>query len=403
MIPFDRLGGSHDSGSRYSGAGGSGARTKGGPPLLVVDDNRQHGVAAYARDLASEIGRLVGRGVATTVDEVAGGLDGREVAGGLDGREIAGSLDEGDEHAQGGPATDRDGTIAGGRALERPRAHLQFTDRLWGASPDEAATSVERLAARTRLTVTLHDLPQPSDGERNLRRRGDCYARVVAACAGVVVNSRHEALLLHEFTTGSAQAAVIPLPVDVHPAPASRPAGDGNVAVLGFFYPGKGHAEVVEAVAALPDGPGRRDVGVAVLGRASSGHEGELAELVADAHHRGVPVEVSGWLDDDDLLDRCRRASVPVAAHRHVSASASVTAWIAAGRRPLVPDSRASRELAELRPGTLTLVSDGGLSAAVDRALVDPDSTWLGADAVTRPDLADTARAYLQWWAEVAR
>ena len=79
-----------------------------------------------------------------------------------------------------------------------------------------------------------------------------------------------------------------------------------------------------------------------------------------------------------------------------------MTAWIAAGRRPLVPDSRASRELAELRPGTLTLVADGDLPTAVARAFDDPDSTWLAPSAVTRPDLADTAEAYLRWWAEVA-
>jgi glycosyltransferase involved in cell wall biosynthesis len=331
-----------------------------GLPALVVTDDPQHGVSTYARRVAEAVAALVGRDLAVGPDALTGTAP---------------------------PA----------------RSHLHFTDRLWGGSPEEAADRVEDLARRTSLTVTLHDLPQPSDGERNLPRRAECYRRVVEAAAGVVCNSRHEALLLdeHVLAGAGARAAVLPLavdPVGPAPAPGQRPRPDGTAAVIGFFYPGKGHAELVDAVVELrAAGSALR---VAALGRASTGHEGELAELVAGAASRGVSLEVTGYLDDDELLERCRRAAVPVAAHRHVSASGSIATWIAAGRRPLVPNTRYSREMAELRPGTLTLVDPDDLVTALAAALADPASTWLEPSAVTAPGLADVAAASVRWWAD---
>ena len=326
-------------------------------PALVVTPERQHGVAVYARQVAEAVARRTGRDLAVGPDALEGDAP---------------------------PA----------------RAHLHFTDRLWATSPEAAADRLEELAARTALTVTLHDLPQPSDGERNLPRRSACYRRVVEAAAGVVVNSRHEAALLDEHVRDGLgrDVGVVPLPVDPAPTDAERPLPDGSAAVIGFFYPGKGHAELVDAAAELRVGGRRLDV--VALGRASDGHEGELAALVAHAGSRGVALEVTGYLDDAALLARSRRASVPVAAHRHVSASGSIATWVAAGRRPLVPDTRYSREMAALRPGTLTLVDPEALVAALATAHDDPASTWLAADAVTAPGTADTADAYLRWWSE---
>jgi glycosyltransferase involved in cell wall biosynthesis len=328
------------------------------PPALVVTDDPQHGVTVLARRVADAVAVRTGLDLAVAPADLTGPRP---------------------------PAA----------------AHLHFTDRLWGTSPEDAAERLVDLAGRTALTVTLHDLPQPSDGERNLVRRGDCYRRVVRAAVGTVVNSEHEALLLAEHTLADVRPAVVPLPVDLAPAPASRPEPDGTAAVIGFVYPGKGHAELVDAVARL-HGPGSGgDLRVVALGRASAGHEAETEQLVLDAATRGVVLDVSGYLDDAVLLDRCRRASVPVAVHRHVSASGSIATWIGAGRRPIVPDTRYSREMAALRPGTLTLIDDDpdALAAAVARAVADPTSTWLAPDAVTAPGIADVAAAYLAWWA----
>ena len=328
-----------------------------GPPALVVTPQHQHGVTLYAHLMASAVEDLTGRRLRVSSHEL-------------------------DPVPHPGPPA---------------RGHLHFTDRLWGASPEEAARRIEEIAAHTAITVTLHDLPQASDGDRNFARRRDCYRRVIAAAQGVVCNSRHESHLLLELVDPGAEAHVIPLPVDTHPDAAARVEPDGSVAVLGFYYPGKGHAEVVHAVERIRDDTGMQ-LRVAVLGRASAGHETDLDNLVARAARRGIEVEVAGYLDDAALVERCRRASVAVAAHRHFSASGSINTWIAAGRRPLVVDGRYTREVAERRPGTVTLVDPFELEAAIADAVAAPASTWLDEAAVTGPDTAAVASAYVSWW-----
>ena len=177
-----------------------------------------------------------------------------------------------------------------------------------------------------------------------------------------------------------------------------RGGGRGRVAsapvlgVFGFVYPGKGHRQVVRAAAAL-----RRagtPVRVRVLGDAAPGHADEIDAAVRTSRDRGVPVEVTGRVARGRLVRALRRVGVPVAAHRNVSASGSVNSWIAAGRRPLVRDSAYAREMAALRPGTLTLFDDATLVPRLEDALrrpgldVDRPGTDLG------PRLEDTAAAY---------
>lgn len=270
--------------------------------------------------------------------------------------------------------------------------HLHFTDRLWASSPEAAAQRVLTLALRHPLTVTLHDLPQPSDGERNLPRRASSYGAVVAAARGVVCNSAHEAALLREWTDAAAASVVIPLPVDPAPGRTDFVDVDGSVGVLGFFYPGKGHDEALTAAVAASVER------FTVIGRASDGHQDELDAFVRGAARRGVSVEVTGYLDDAELLRRCRRVGVPVVAHVHVSASGSLATWIAAGRRPVAVSNRYTDEVAQLRPGSLTLVDSDGLAGAVAECRTDPLRTWLPAEVPVVHGLADAARAYLTWW-----
>lgn len=326
------------------------------PPAILLFDDPRHGVALLARQIAE----------ATAARDAVSTLE----------------LRDAEEH----PSVP-------------DRVHAHFTDRLWAGTPEDAAARFEALAARTRLTVTLHDIPQPSDGERNRVRRTAAYRRVVDASVGVVVNSRHEAALLEEAGI-VADPTVIPLPVDMHPGRVDPEDLDGSAAVLGFFYPGKGHAEVAEALADLRAAGARDPLRLLSLGGISPGHEGEMADLIADAVAGGVEVEVTGYLDDHDLLARCRVVSVPVVAHRHFSASGSLGSWISAGRRPLVVDSRYVREMAELRPGTLAIVEEGpsSLASAIAAALADPATTVLPADLDLGPGLADIGRAYLDWW-----
>ena len=317
-------------------------------PALAVTADQRHGVTIAARDLAAAVETATGVRLGTTTAALLG---------------------------------------------NRPpdRAHLHFTDRLWASSPEDAAAVVERIAARTALTVTLHDVPQASDGPRNLPRRTDCYARVAAVARGVAVNSRHEAAHLADAGIVPRALGVMPLPVTPAPVGPAPRSGVLDVAVLGFFYPGKGHTEVVDALA------GTR-ARMTVLGGPSAGHEADLRAFTERAATRGVPVGVTGFVPEPELVGRCRAVTVPVVAHRHFSASGSLATWIAAGRRPLVVDGRYTREMAALRPGTVHLVAPGELAAAIAAALADPASTWLAANAVTRPHLDDTAAAYLRWW-----
>lgn len=299
------------------------------------------------------------------------------------------------------------------------RAHLHVTDRLLGSSPDAAADLVERLAAACRLTVTLHDVPQESDGPRNLPRRTAAYARVAAAAAGVAVNSRHEALLLAEHgVLAAGRARVVPLgsavaapeataAPDAAPAPAGSAGAPLVALVAGFLYPGKGHDDVVRAVADAADllraaGTPPGEVAVVAVGGPSPGHEDEVDRLRAEAGSRGVALRVTGGLADDAFHAALRGPGVPVAAHRHLSASRTLLDWGEAGRRPLVVDSRYAREMAALRPGTLTLYPPADLPAHLARSWADPRAAQLPAGTSLAPTLADAAAAYLAWWAEDA-
>jgi glycosyltransferase involved in cell wall biosynthesis len=326
------------------------ARSVTRPPRLVVHDVEQHGVAAYARSLAEAVASQLGAETAVPLAAVA--------------------------------------QLPAGTPL-----HLQFTDRLWGATPEDAAQAVRRLAAQHPLTVTMHDVPQESDGARNLPRRRESYRAVAAASVGVACNSAHEAALLEEHGVATS-AAVIPLPIDpIEGLPSWRADGvlDGSVGVLGFFYPGKGHDEALAAAIAASVRQ------FSVLGRASEGHAADLEAFVRAAAAHSVEVEVTGYLDDDELVRRCRRVSVPVIAHRHVSASGSLGSWIAAGRRPVATANRYIAEMAALRPGTLTSVAPERLADAVAAAAADPASTWLTPGPVPH-GRRELAAAYLSWW-----
>lgn len=274
--------------------------------------------------------------------------------------------------------------------------HLQLTPQLLGATPEQAAERLEQWCTdrSAPVTITLHDLPQPSDGADLFARRAGCVRRWLAVTDGVAVSSRHEAALLAEFAP-SARPWIIPLPVDPPPR-LPAPVPDGSLGVLGFLYPGKGHAEAIAAAAVRDPAPPVR-----FLGAVSPGHQ-ELADSLADsARAGGVPLRLTGHLEDADWADQIASIGVPLALHRHLSASGSINSWVAHRRRPLVARSRYAEELAELRPGTLTLIEPDELDAAVDRALSRPESTVLPGERPPGPDTAATLAAYRRFWRSV--
>ncbi|SFA52211.1 Glycosyl transferase 4-like domain-containing protein [Rhodococcoides kroppenstedtii] len=265
--------------------------------------------------------------------------------------------------------------------------HLHVTDRLFGSPADRAAEAVSEVVAAVRATgarvvITLHDVPQPSDG-RSFEVRTAAYRRIAELADVVVVSSDHERLLLAEVGIEHASLQVIPLPVATGRADQPTAPGPATVGVLGFLYPGKGHVEVA---AALP--PGAEFV---ALGRPSPGHE----DLVDDLRAVSPSARVTGYVADDDLPAALHAVTVPVAHHRHLSASGSIVTWIEHGRRPLVVAGRYTREFEARSPGTVTIYEEGDLAEAVARAAADPASTWIDAGVLAHPTADEVGAAHV--------
>lgn len=252
--------------------------------------------------------------------------------------------------------------------------HLHLTDHLLAPTAPECADVVVELAERRPVSLTLHDLPQVADGPGRYERRRDAYARMAAASRGVVVASRHEADLLRAACEATAlpcpPVEVVPLPMII--GPLTRPVGDTgarrDLVVFGYVYPGKGHLDALAALADLPD-----DVGFTALGQVSPGHDALVGELQRRAAELGRRLDVTGYVSEDELPTRLAAAAVPVAPHRHISASGSINSWLAVGRRPLVPTGTYTDELDARVPGAVLRYGPG----------------------TDLPDLADAARAAL--------
>jgi glycosyltransferase involved in cell wall biosynthesis len=267
---------------------------------------------------------------------------------------------------------------------------LHVTDRLFGSSPEAAARSVEHLAGLVPTVLSLHDIPQPEEGEDWFRRRRRAYRRFAAAAERVVVASRFERDLLLDLVDDpvAERVRVIPLPLERRDGVETvRPASE--VALLGFLYPGKGVEDVVDAVAGCPRLPRL----VVNYGAPAPGHEDHVEVLIRYAAERDVEVQVTGFVPDRELDATLRQAGLPVAPHRHISASGSVGSWVGAGRRPVVRSGGWARELAARVPGAITVADrlPEGLAAAV----ADPTSTWLADDVEVGPSWAQAARAHL--------
>lgn len=280
--------------------------------------------------------------------------------------------------------------------------HLHVTDPLFGATPDEAADTIEAVARDRPLAVTLHDVPQPAEGEERCRVRTRAYQRIAAAADLVVVSSQHERALCE--AAGIVVDAVIPLPVpdlgaaSLHGAPPEPDAR--SVGVFGFLHPGKAVDVVAAAVADLA-AAGDHDVTLRLLGAPADGHQDYVRAAVETVRAAGGRAEVTGRVDDDELARVLAEVTVPVALFRNVSASGSLNTWAAAGRRPLTTDSDYTREMEQRRPGSLLLTGAPGPAGISDlagdlRALLDnPAPTRIDPPG---PGATELGRAYRQAW-----
>ncbi len=289
---------------------------------------------------------------------------------------------------------------AGGGAL------LHVTDRLFGPTPEHAVGVVDALAARARLALVLHDVPQAAEGGDWYARRRAAYARLASLATLLVVASASEADQLvggvdpPDRQQVRRRTTVVPLPVerapsgrqpdDHAPVPAAgrRPV---DLAVLGFLYPGKGVEDAIDIAAALTTDD--RAVTVTNDGAAAEGHADYAEELERYAAARGVSFRLTGYLTDADLRRAVLGADVPLAPHRHISASGSVNTWLEAGRRPVVRRSPYVDELAARLPGVVVAADD--LQGSVAAAVADPATTWLADDVEVGPSWAEAAAAHV--------
>lgn len=299
--------------------------------------------------------------------------------------------------------------------------HLHVNDWLFadaGANADDALTALigQLDARRILLAVTLHDLPQLSDGHALYRRRSITYGRIVLGAAGVLVSSEHERVLLREAllaaagdspapileSTGaradSMPTEVIPLPIDpmLPLDPAQQQDEPCTVGIFGYLYPGKGHREVLEELVGM-DVP----LAVVAIGRASDRHTDLVEELTAVADRGGIAFRCTGYVPDADLPQFLRQVSVPLAPHTHISASGSINSWIAAGRRPLVPAGRYVAELEQRLPGAVWIYQPGELRRNIEHACAHPELTWLPTGLDVGPTTPMVAARYLHWLREL--
>lgn len=298
--------------------------------------------------------------------------------------------------------------------------HLQLNDWLFadgGADVDQAiATLAGRLQCRqVKLSVTLHDLPQLSDGSDLYQRRRNTYRQLAASTVDIAVSSEHERLLLHEAFTDAEPAAmagpprlqppvvpvtVIPLPIDpLVPSPFIDRAEACpvewtplSVGIFGYLYPGKGHREVIEEMTGMDPVPA-----LVAVGRASDRHMELLDELAEVARRRGIAFHCTGYVPDPELLGRLQEVTIPLAPHTHISASGSINSWLSAHRRPLVPAGRYVAELERRMPGALWIYQPGELRRNLEWAMAHPELTWLAKDVLVGPSTQMVAARYLAW------
>lgn len=300
---------------------------------------------------------------------------------------------------------------------ERRAVHVDVTDALFGPTPAAAADTLERILP-DGATVTLHDIPQPAEGESRFQNRAAAYARIARRADGVVVSSEHERALLTSIV--DVPAHVVPLPVDdrrlattAEPALTEAFAGlENDVVIFGHLYPGKGHAVALDALAELhrqwgpgPDRPRR----VTALGPVAARHEHLVDELTARAEASGLQFRVTGFVPEEMLEPVLRASQVPLAAHNNVSASGSLASWMSVGRRPIVPAGRYNEEMARLRPGTLRITPVGtsgvefALAEAIAEAVEQPSRTWQAPGTSLEPGSEACARMLATALADVHR
>jgi glycosyltransferase involved in cell wall biosynthesis len=258
---------------------------------------------------------------------------------------------------------------------------MQWNRRSWG----KHAGSLLRLqrfrrAYRGALVVTLHDVFS-REGLRERYVALDTWSLrwLGRAADRIVVHSDIEVERLRGIVPFE-RLRVIPHFVErrqlsLSPAEARRRLGlDGRrvVTLLGFVYGRKGHRFAVEAVPQLPPDVVMVYAGGPVAGRS---YVYDLALRKAAELELGDRFRITGYLSEEQFETWLAATHLAILPFTDLSASGSLSSWIAAGKPMLVSDLPGFREYEQRSPGALRFFSPtapGPLATAIRDALEGP-------------------------------
>ncbi len=258
---------------------------------------------------------------------------------------------------------------------------MQWNRRGWGKHGGALYRLMRfRRAYRGALVVTLHDIFD-RHGLRERYLAPDAWSlRWLGRVADlVVVHSQVEVERLRGIIPAD-RMRVIPHFVErrqlaLRPEEARARLGLADrriVTLLGFVYGRKGHRYAVEAVPHLPEDVVMVYAGGPVAGR-SFVHDLALAK--AEELGLGDRFRITGYLSEEELETWIAATHLAILPFTDLSASGSMSSWIAAGKPMLVSDLPSVREYEPRAPGALHLFSPTEplpLAAAIRELLAGP-------------------------------
>ena len=258
---------------------------------------------------------------------------------------------------------------------------VQWNRRGWGRHGRSLTRLMRfRRAYRGALIVTLHDIFERRGVRQRWLQPEAWSLRYLARVADrVVVHSEVELDRLGGFIPQE-RIVVVPHFVErrrlpLGPAEARERLGLADrriVTLLGFVYGRKGHRYAVEAVPRLPSDVVMVYAGGPVAGRS---HVHDLALSKAQQLGLGDRFRITGYLSDEDLETWIAATHLAILPFTDLSASGSLSSWIASGKPMLVSDLPGFREYDRRVPGALRFFGPPQpepLAAAISKALEGP-------------------------------
>lgn len=287
-----------------------------------------------------------------------------------------------------------------------------YTDALWGPRESRAARVVE-VASRVGVPVALfcHDIRGETRAwrwSRAVARAGEALrtgralrgaarelamarfaaspspeaaqlAALARVATGFVVSNEIEGARLRAHGLGLPIGAIshfIEVRRGLRPRDEAKAAlglsGRRVTTLLGYVFPNKGHDRALEALRLLPD-----DVTLMFAGGAVESNQGHLDALLARAQALGCAdrLRVTGWLEDEAMDLVISATDVAVCPFHSVSASGSLSTWIAGGAPIVASDLPLLRAYADEFGPAIRLVDTASadrLAAALEAAFATP-------------------------------